>query len=111
MEKIPLIPEREVHRLKGAFTDFYTGDEYDQYKEDFIEIEFTDEDVVTNPIGLLKRKFPYLLSIKQNRSPAGQSKGLAGPQYSHAARSTGRLSGFLSIHSRGSPFGRKLRDF
>lgn len=58
-------PERALRRLSGSFDEFYSGNKFDGYANDFLEIVLEGEDVVTNPMNLLKTKFPYLLNIKQ----------------------------------------------
>ncbi len=66
IERIPIIPERKMARLEGTFEDFFNTAAYDAYKEDFLEITLTDSAVITNPMQLLRRKFPFTLSVRQN---------------------------------------------
>jgi exonuclease SbcD len=62
---VAVVPKRAVSRLSGAFTDFYTGTMHDAHAADYLEICLTDDDLVANPVNLLKGKFPYLLSVRQ----------------------------------------------
>ena len=78
VEKIELSSLRDMRRLKGAFEDFFSGDKFNAHKKDYLELEFTDENVVLNPAGLLKRKFPHLLSIKQPALNIGEPGALEG---------------------------------
>ena len=62
---IPIQPLHRVSRVSGRFDDFYTGTQFDSYADDFLEINLTDENLVVNPMNLLRPKFPNLLSLRQ----------------------------------------------
>ena len=62
---ITLVPFRSLHRLAGSITDFLDNKEYSAYADAYLEITLTDSDVVTNPIQLLRSRFPYILSVRQ----------------------------------------------
>lgn len=63
--EIPVVPFRAVTRLSGAFADFRSGSAFDARAADWLEITLTDDSLVANPIGLLRAKFPHLLSVRQ----------------------------------------------
>lgn len=63
--KIPIIPERKLSKLQGAFLDFFDGNKFNEYRNDFLEITLTDNQIIKSPMNLLKKKFPYLLNIEQ----------------------------------------------
>lgn len=65
VKPIPIEPFRRLRRLCGNFNEFYSGNKFDDYAQDFLEITLEGNDVVTAPMGLLKNKFPYLLSVRQ----------------------------------------------
>ena len=65
---IPIKPLHRVVSLKGRFDDFLNSKTYDEYKDCFIEIESTEDSIVENPVMLLRKKFPLLLSFKQNNA-------------------------------------------
>lgn len=65
IERIPIIPDRPLKRLEGSFAEFFTERKYDEWSGCFLEITLTDAEVITHPMQLLRRKFPFLLSIKQ----------------------------------------------
>ncbi len=78
--EIPTVPFRAVTRLSGAFADFHSGSAHDARAADWLEITLTDATLVTNPIGLLRAKFPYLLSVRQGAlGEAREAGGSAGP--------------------------------
>ncbi len=65
IEKIPIKPLRKMNKLEGLFYDFLDSKKYDEYKDDFLEITLIDNSLVSNPMNLLQKKFPYLLNLKQ----------------------------------------------
>ena len=71
IEKIELVPLRDMLRLKAGFTDFLNSNEFDGYTDDYIEVELTDRNLVTNPHSALRERFPWLLSVRQQALPTG----------------------------------------
>lgn len=65
---LPIEPFRKVTRLSGSFTEFYSQNAFDAYAADYLEITLTDDALVTNPMNLLRPKFPWLLSLRQGIS-------------------------------------------
>ncbi len=65
---IPIKPLHRVVSLKGSFDEFLNSKTYDEYKDCFIEIESIEDTIVENPVMLLRKKFPLLLSFKQNKA-------------------------------------------
>lgn len=65
---IPIKPLHRVVSLKGSFDEFLNSKTYDEYKDCFIEIESTEDSIVENPVMLLRKKFPLLLSFKQDNA-------------------------------------------
>ncbi len=68
VEAIPVKPLHRVVSLKGRFDEFLNSKTYDEYKDCFIEIESTEDSIVENPVMLLRKKFPLLLSFKQDNA-------------------------------------------
>lgn len=71
--KIPIIPLHKMDRLSGSFEEFYTDTKFDSYKDSYIEITFTDSNLIENPMQMLKTKFPHLLSINQSEALKGSA--------------------------------------
>lgn len=65
---IPIKPLHKVVSVKGTFEEFFNSKIYDDYKDCFLEIESTEELLIENPVVLLRKKFPYLLSFKQDKA-------------------------------------------
>ncbi len=66
VHSIPVIPLRKTNKIKASFIDLYSGNEFDTYKDDYLEITLCDTSLIENPMQLLKTKFPHLLSINQS---------------------------------------------
>ena len=62
-------PLHKIASLQGNFSEFFQGKEFDNYKDYYLEITLNNSEIVMSPMQLLKNKFPYLLSIKQNALP------------------------------------------
>lgn len=73
IEQIKTEPIRPVASLSGSFDDFYKTDKFDSYKNYFLEIQTTDDFIIENPVALLRIKFPYLLSFRQEKAIADLS--------------------------------------
>jgi exonuclease SbcD len=63
-----------VTRESGTFDEFYATDKHKALAADWLEITLTDASLVANPMGLLRTKFPHLLSVRQG-SLASESEG------------------------------------
>ncbi|MCX7656364.1 MAG: exonuclease SbcCD subunit D [Treponemataceae bacterium] len=71
---IPLHPLRPLRRLSGPFSSFLSGNAIEKeegaLRSSYLEIELSDETLVENPLSILRQRFPYLLSVKQDRALA-----------------------------------------
>ncbi|MDR3334585.1 MAG: exonuclease SbcCD subunit D [Treponema sp.] len=72
VEPIPVRPLRRLWRLQGSFDHFFNQAEADpalqELREDYLEIVLTDGGLVENPLALLRSRFPWLLSVRQERA-------------------------------------------
>jgi exonuclease SbcD len=69
LEPIPVRPLRKLRSLRGSF-DYFFRDEADdpvlkEAENDYIEAVLTDAGLTENPLVLLRRRFPWILSVKQ----------------------------------------------
>jgi exonuclease SbcD len=73
---LPVQPLRKLSTLKGPFTSFFKDEvcspDLTQVIEDYLEIELTDTGLVENPLALLRERFPWILSVKQDAALARQ---------------------------------------
>ncbi|GHV39825.1 nuclease SbcCD subunit D [Spirochaetia bacterium] len=69
---LPIKPMRKVSRLSGSFDWFFRDSVKDRdvctAEKDFLEILLTDSSITENPLALLRKRFPHLLSIKQDEA-------------------------------------------
>jgi exonuclease SbcD len=69
---IPVRPLRKLRRLEGPFGFFFQEDGGDKTLADaegeYLELSLTDTTLVENPLARLRRRFPYLMAVKQHRA-------------------------------------------
>jgi exonuclease SbcD len=77
VEKIPVKPKRKVTSLSGPFIRF-AGDDAELLaaKDDYLEIRLRDRGITENARDILKRRFPHLLSLRQDEALAFISSGV-----------------------------------
>jgi exonuclease SbcD len=77
--KIPVKPRRKVTSLTGPFdrfaNDISTDRELLAAAEDYLEIRLTDKRITENAREILRRRFPHLLSLRQDEALAELSSG------------------------------------
>ncbi|MDR2021151.1 MAG: exonuclease SbcCD subunit D [Treponema sp.] len=77
VKPVPVSPLRRLRRLEGPFDFFYRDPGKDRLlaeaEEDYLEVSLTDKVLVENPLALLRRRFPYIMSIKQREAFAALS--------------------------------------
>jgi len=71
---IPLLPRRDMVRLKGSFSSLLDSDKFSSYREDYIEAELTDSLLISNAMATLRKRFPWILSVKQ-QPPTVEERG------------------------------------
>lgn len=76
---IPVKPLRGLQSLRGSFNYFFRDSVHDaavtNAEKDYLEIILTDTSLVENPLAILRRRFPWILSIKQDRAFAALRAG------------------------------------
>jgi len=83
---LPLRPLRRLRRRSGRFESFLEGsslaEDGTDFRDDYLELTLTDSSLVDNPLALLRRRFPQLLSVRQGAAlaagPAGTTVPVAG---------------------------------
>jgi exonuclease SbcD len=73
--ELNLEPLRKCSVVKGSFTELLSSADFDSYEGDYVEAVLSDREMVARPADLLSRRFPYLLSVRQNpekRKGSGQ---------------------------------------
>jgi exonuclease SbcD len=70
---VPVKPLRRLRKLKGNFSRFFRDSSDPVLKEaenDYLEITLNDSNLVENPLPLLRQRFPWILSVKQEEALA-----------------------------------------
>ncbi len=62
---IDIIPLRKLVHIENSFENF---EKMSEYKDDFIEFTCTDTVIIENLAARLRKRFPFLLSVKQKSS-------------------------------------------
>lgn len=69
VEPIAVRPLRKLRSLRGSFDYFFRDEGKDpllkEAENDYIEAVLTDPGLTENPLVLLRRRFPWILSVKQ----------------------------------------------
>ncbi|MDR0553730.1 MAG: exonuclease subunit SbcD [Treponema sp.] len=70
---LPVIPQKKLRSLRGSFRYFFENKDDPVLAEaakDYLEIILTGEELTENPLALLRPRFPFILSIKQEAAQA-----------------------------------------
>jgi exonuclease SbcD len=82
---IPVRPLRGMRRLEGNFRRFMAepaqDEELNAAKNDYLEITLTGNELTENALSILKTRFPYLLSIRQEAALSSMQSGNDGTAY------------------------------
>ncbi len=73
-ERLPLIPEKEVRRVKGRIKErkFYLEEDtkIEIQKEDLLEVSLLNEEVVPNAMQIIQKSYPNALVLKWTQLPS-----------------------------------------
>jgi exonuclease SbcD len=108
---IAVRPLRKMTRLKGSFQYFLTGSVAEKTvigaAEDYLEITLTGKELALNALSLLRGRFPYLLSVRQEEAFAALSEEHSHTRLESASKKRSALedfAGFLTdIHGHADP--------
>jgi exonuclease SbcD len=75
---IPVRPLRKLRSLRGPFSHFFRDQDpaLTEAEGDYLEISLTGRSLVENPLALLRRRFPRLLSVRQDEALAAFAEGM-----------------------------------
>ncbi|MDR1909167.1 MAG: exonuclease SbcCD subunit D [Spirochaetaceae bacterium] len=69
---LPVRPLRKLVSLTGSFSYFYRESVGDpavgEAEEAYLEVTLTGTDLTANPLPLLRQRFPWILSVRQNEA-------------------------------------------
>ena len=69
-------PLRRMVRISGSYDQVLQDTSLGEYEADYIEAILDDAEAILNPMGPLRERFPFLLSLKQAAFERGQESGL-----------------------------------
>ncbi|MCP5454449.1 MAG: exonuclease SbcCD subunit D [Spirochaetaceae bacterium] len=61
----PVRPLRRMVRVSGSFDEVLSDPRYDRYADDYVEATLSDATAVLNPMDALRRRFPFIMSLRQ----------------------------------------------
>jgi DNA repair protein SbcD/Mre11 len=76
VREVALPIKRDVRRIRGAFDELLSRDVDEGLSEAYVEVILTDPDPVPNPVDKLRKRFPFLLSLRREEA---QLPALGGP--------------------------------
>lgn len=71
IDKIKVKPLHKCEKITDSFETILESAKYESLKDCYIQIICTDSTPVTNPVALLQKKFPYILSFTYSEKKAG----------------------------------------
>jgi exonuclease SbcD len=78
----PVQPLRRMVRIEGRYDDVLSDPSLTEYEPDYIEAVLDDASTVLNPMDALRKRFPWILSLRQtafgHRDTAGTPGGESG---------------------------------
>jgi DNA repair protein SbcD/Mre11 len=92
----PVRPLRRMVRIEGRFDDVLVDPKLDVYEADYIEAVLDDASTILNPMDALRKRFPWILSLRQ---AAFGHRDTAGTPAGDRVRSDGTVTGdFLAFY-------------
>ncbi|OHD21565.1 MAG: hypothetical protein A2Y38_02395 [Spirochaetes bacterium GWB1_59_5] len=74
-------PLRRMIRIEGTYDQVLVDPELEAFTGDYVEAVLDDAEAVLNPMDALRKRFPFILSLRQ---AAFERSGAAGPGYAEA---------------------------
>ncbi len=81
VDEVALPIRRDVRRVRGEFAELLDRDVDEQLSEAYVEVILTDAGPILNPVDTLRKKYPFLLSLRREdteRAILGPSAGSSG---------------------------------
>lgn len=99
-------PLRRMQRIHGSYDQVLRDPRWQEFEGDYIEAILDDADTVLNPLGPLRERFPFLLSLRQAAfGDTSDESGANGPEHIEEEDSASALDDFIAFHQqmRGCP--------
>lgn len=63
--QLPLLPLHRMSSIEGQWDELIKPENFTEYSDDYLEVYLKDHLPVLNPVDTLRRKFPFVLSVRQ----------------------------------------------
>ena len=74
IQKLPLVPRRDLRIIEGTFADLLCSDPDDPKREDYLMARLLDRDPVFDVMGRLQAVYPNLLHIERAQIPGVEGR-------------------------------------
>jgi exonuclease SbcD len=72
VHKVPVEPLHPLKSLSGTFPEFFEGKRPDAVPGAYLEITLSGRELVENPLPLLRKRYPLVLSVRQEEAFAAR---------------------------------------
>lgn len=83
----PISPLHRMIRISGSYDEILRDPRFGVYAHDYIEAVLGDADAVLNPVDAIRRRFPWLLSLRQAAFERARNDGEPTPAPARVATS------------------------
>lgn len=78
---VPLIPKRDLRKIKGSYLEVTSRDNYiNTNTDDYMHITLTDEEDVTDAIGKLRSIYPNIMKLEYDNQRTRMSNVISGTE-------------------------------
>lgn len=79
IEKVPLIPMRDMRKIKGTYNEIAAKSFYERMNvEDYLHITLTDEEEKLNAMGLLRTIYPNIMKLDYDNKRTREKREISG---------------------------------
>ncbi|HUW70588.1 MAG TPA: exonuclease SbcCD subunit D [bacterium] len=61
----PIVPLHRMIRIEGSYDEVLNNPDFSRYADDYVEAVLADANAVLNPVDAIRKRFPWLLSLRQ----------------------------------------------
>ena len=91
VERLPLLPRRDVRVLRGSLAEVLERGRQDDGREDYMLVELADRGALLDPIGRIREVYPNCLQLDRSAFFSGNASTEAGAPVDHRSRSADEL--------------------
>jgi exonuclease SbcD len=100
IEALPLVPKRDLRKLKGPIGDLLSKESYEGTNlEDYIHVTLTDEEEILDAIGRMRQVYPNIMSIEFENSRSRKISNRTGADSLHDKSDLELFSEFYELQN------------